>query len=184
MNRFGALAVDMPTKAIAKLADNGAAKYVSLDRSVSGLGHVESTTGDDAMLLQAGNASLDGSSIGVAILDSGISSKHQTLTGRVVYNRDFTGQGTTEDYYGHGTFVASMIVAPKGAYGGVAPGANLINFRVLDSNGLGKTSAVLSARCNTHVSQHVQHPRREHESRHDRRRLLQSDAICRRAQVG
>src|SRR6185369_3651931 len=145
MNRLGALVVDMPTKAIAKLAESGNAKYISIDRSVSGLGHVEATTGADAMLSQAGNAGLDGSSIGVAVLDSGISSKHQALVNRVAFSKDFTGQGTTDDYYGHGTFVASMIAAPAGSYGGVAPGAKLINFRVLDSNGVGKTSAVLSA---------------------------------------
>jgi hypothetical protein len=55
----------MPAKAIAKLAQSGSAKYVSLDRNVSGLGHVESTTGEDAMLAQSGNANLDGSSIGI-----------------------------------------------------------------------------------------------------------------------
>jgi subtilisin family serine protease len=77
----------------------------------------------------------------LAILDSGISTNHQALQGRVVYSKDFTGQGTTEDYYGHGTFVASMIAADR-LVRRCRPGAKLINFRVLDSHGLGKTSAV------------------------------------------
>jgi len=131
--RFGALAVDMPTTAIEKLSSNGGTNYLSLDRSVGGLGHVEETTGDEAMLSQPGNAALDGSSIGVAVLDSGISSKQKSVNARVVYSKDFTGEGTTEDSYGHGTFVASMIVAKHGSYGGIAPGANLLNLRVLDS---------------------------------------------------
>src|SRR5207244_12419272 len=84
-------------------------------------------------------------SIGVAILDSGISSKHKSLAGQIVYNRDFTGEGTTEDLYGHGTFVASMIAAKHGSYGGIAPGANLVNFRVLNANGTGSMSALLAA---------------------------------------
>src|SRR5262249_38103912 len=71
--------------------------------------------------------------------------KHVSVASRVVFSKDFTGQGTTDDYYGHGTFVASMIAAPYGSYGGVAPGAKLVNFRVLDSQGLGTTSAVLNA---------------------------------------
>jgi hypothetical protein len=143
--RFGALTVDMPTKAIEKLADSGAANYLSLDRAMTGLGHVEQTTGDDAMLGQYGNAGFDGSSIGVAILDSGISTKYKSLAGSVVYSRDFTGEGTTDDPYGHGTFVASMIATKRGSYGGVAPGASLVNFRVLNSKGEGQVSWLLSA---------------------------------------
>jgi serine protease AprX len=143
MARFGTLAVDIPTKAVEKIAATG--NYLSLDRRIDGLGHVEATTGDDAMVAQSGNASMDGSSIGVAVLDSGISSKIKGLSNRVVYSKDFTGEGTTEDQYGHGTFVASMIATPYGSYGGVAPGANLINFRVLNSKGTGSMSALLAA---------------------------------------
>ena len=40
--------------------------------------------------------------------------------------QDFTGEGTTEDPYGHGTFVAGMIASQRGSYGGIATGANLI----------------------------------------------------------
>ncbi|HSV21619.1 MAG TPA: S8 family serine peptidase, partial [Xanthobacteraceae bacterium] len=143
MAQFGTLAVDIPTKAIEKIAATG--NYLSLDRRIDGLGHVEATTGDDAMLAQAGNSSLDGSSIGVAVLDSGVSSRVKALSNRIVYSRDFTGEGTTEDPYGHGTFVASMVVSPYGSYGGVAPAANLVNFRVLNSKGTGSMSALLAA---------------------------------------
>ncbi len=145
MPQFGALAVDVPTQAIEKLAANKTTNYLSLDRPLAGLGHVEETTGDAVMLSQSGNASLDGSNIGVAVLDSGISSKHKSLAGRIVYSKDFTGEGTTEDPYGHGTFVAGMIASQRGSYGGIATGANLINFRVLDANGTGRLSALLSA---------------------------------------
>jgi serine protease AprX len=145
MPQFGALAVDLPTKAIEKLAADGTTNYLSLDRPVAGLGHVEETTGDEVMLSQPGNSALDGSSIGVAVLDSGISSRHKSLNGRIVYSRDFTGEGTTDDPYGHGTFVAGMIASKHGSYGGIAPGAKLINFRVLDGDGTGRLSALLSA---------------------------------------
>jgi serine protease AprX len=143
MPRFGALALDIPTKAIEKIADSG--NYLSLDRPINGLGHVEATTGDQAMLAQPGNSSLDGSSVGVAVLDSGISTKTKALAGQIVYSRDFTGEGTTEDPYGHGTFVAGMIASRHDSYGGIAQGASLLNFRVLNSEGRGSLSALLAA---------------------------------------
>jgi hypothetical protein len=79
----------MPTSAIQKLADSDAANYLSLDRKISGLGQVETTTGDAAMLSETGNSLLDGSGIGVAVLDSGISKKQRSLSGALVFSRDF-----------------------------------------------------------------------------------------------
>src|SRR6185436_15671697 len=141
--RFGTIVVEVPAGAISTLGASNATNYLSLDRPVGGLGHVETTTGEDAML--AKYAGTDGSGIGVAVLDSGISAKQKSLMGRIVLSRDFTGEGTTDDQYGHGTFVASMIAAKQGPYGGVATAANLINFRVLDSQGRGSMSALLNA---------------------------------------
>src|ERR1044072_173453 len=141
--RFGSLAVELPAGAIAELAASGATRYVSLDRPPNGLGHVETTTGTTAMLKK--NVGNDGTGIGVVVVDSGISARQKALAGRIVFSRDFTGEGTTDDRYGHGTFVASMIAAKQGSYGGIATGANLINFRVLNSQGAGTTSALLNA---------------------------------------
>jgi subtilisin family serine protease/acetyltransferase-like isoleucine patch superfamily enzyme len=141
--RFGTIAVEAPAAAVSALAANTTTNYLSLDRQVNGLGHVENTTGDTAML--ANYPGTDGSGIGVAVVDSGISPKQKSLAGRIIYSRDFTGEGTTDDRYGHGTFVASMIAAKQGSYGGVATAANLLNLRVLDSEGRGSVSATLYA---------------------------------------
>src|SRR5207237_7548027 len=66
-----------------------------------------------------------------------------------VYTQDFTGEGTTEDLYGHGTYVAALAAGKDSdnadLYSGAAPGANLINLRVLNAHGTGTLSAVLSA---------------------------------------
>ena len=92
---------------------------------------------------------VDGAGVGVAILDSGISN-HPALAGRVVVNVDFTNsKGTGADSYGHGTHVAGIVAAqsaknPEGAQG-MAPGAHLINLRVLDATGAGKASDVIEA---------------------------------------
>jgi hypothetical protein len=52
------------------------------------------------------------------------------------------------DPYGHGTHVAGIIAASgessKHAYTGVAPGARLVNVRVLDENGGGTTTGVIA----------------------------------------
>jgi len=126
------------------------------------------------MLAQTGNSGLDGSSVGIAILDSGISKTHHTVSGRVVYSQDFTGEGRTDDPYGHGTFVAAMAAGKdtdyNGTYSGVATAAQLVNLRVLDSQGRGTASAVLSALDVVMAKRAIYNiPRRQHEPGHSGR---------------
>src|SRR6185369_7114068 len=90
--------------------------YISLDRDAQPMGHLSLTTGADQTRSTGGgnnNNSLDGTGIGIAIVDSGIDTEHHSFLGRsnnvrVVYNRDFTDEGRTDDPYGHGTHVASL----------------------------------------------------------------------------
>src|SRR5260370_30330417 len=97
---------------------------------------------------------LDGSGIGVAVIDSGIAD-HQDLksTGRRVrFSVNFVPtESTTDDEFGHGTHIAGIIAgngeiwsdgAGNDAVRGMAPGASLINLRVLDSTGAGSDSKV------------------------------------------
>jgi len=96
-----------------------------------------------------------GAGVGIAILDSGIYATHKAFlnrTGtasRVVFSKDFTGEKRTDDPFGHGTHVASLAAGngqiSNGAYTGIAPDANLINLRVLDSLGVGSSSGILNA---------------------------------------
>ena len=91
---------------------------------------------------------VDGSGIGVATIDSGISAEHETIaTGRVVHWMDFvTHQDVPYDDYGHGTHVAGIIAASDSGDGrGVAPGADLIVLKALDGTGSGKVSDVIAA---------------------------------------
>ena len=95
---------------------------------------------------------VDGRGIGVAIIDSGIA-PHSALANRVVANVSFvTGDPQLTDAFGHGTHVAGIIagnpspaagVAPE-YIGGIAPGANLVNVRVLGADGSGFTSDVIN----------------------------------------
>jgi len=89
----------------------------------------------------------DGTGIGIAILDSGVAPMAD-FGRRIVYSQYFNGPSSTDDF-GHGTHVAG-IAAGNGAnsggqYKGIAPNANIINLRVLDSNGGSTDSIVISA---------------------------------------
>lgn len=90
---------------------------------------------------------LDGKGVRVAVLDTGADTTHPDLSGRVVAQKDFTWDEDPKDFNGHGTHVASTIAgggeASGGRYKGVAPGAELLNGKVLDGGGSGYISWIL-----------------------------------------
>src|SRR4030095_12148978 len=94
-----------------------------------------------------------GCDVGMTGFDSGIDADHTSFNDgsnpRVIASQDFTGEGRTDDPYGHGTHVASIGAGhgrdSSGDYLGIAPNANIINLRVLNSEGVGSTSWLLSA---------------------------------------
>ncbi|MEP6783572.1 MAG: S8 family serine peptidase, partial [Acidobacteriota bacterium] len=95
---------------------------------------------------------VNGSGIGVAVIDSGIGD-HPALANRVVASVDFTDRhGHAVDFYGHGTHIAGIIAARsynntklEGTDSGMAPAAHLINLKVLDSTGSGEAADVIEA---------------------------------------
>ena len=141
----------IPVAALAGIAHNPNVAYISPDRMVSPtLDYASGTIGAQT----AFSSGWTGSGVGVAVIDSGIANQTDLLN-RIVYSQSFVPKvSTTIDQYGHGTHVAG-IVAGNGAastgtlyfktFRGVAPKANLINLRVLDANGAGTDSAVISA---------------------------------------
>ncbi|WP_424535190.1 S8 family peptidase [Sphaerisporangium viridialbum] len=95
----------------------------------------------------AWTAGYDGSGTTVAVLDTGIDSGHPDLAGKVADARDFTGTDGPGDRHGHGTHVADTIAGSGAASGGrlkgVAPGATLLNGRVLGEDGSGSLSGII-----------------------------------------
>lgn len=92
---------------------------------------------------------IDGTGVVVAVLDSGIDKNHPDLAGKVVGEVNFVdSERTTDDLLGHGTAVAGIIAgsgtASGGRYTGVAPGASLLNVRVIDSKGSGQISDIIA----------------------------------------
>jgi Subtilase family len=82
-----------------------------------------------------------GAGVDAYVMDSGILATHSQFAGRVRMGLDVFG-GTGTDCNGHGSHVAGTLA---GSTYGVAPQASLVSVRVLDCNGSGTVSNVISA---------------------------------------
>ena len=116
------------------------------------------TTGARAVQTALG---FTGAGVGVAVIDSGISTCHDDLTNRtsqlypygdqrVSAFVDFVnGQTAPYDDDGHGTHVAGIIAGngydSNGLKSGSAPDASLVVLKVLDANGQGTISNIIAA---------------------------------------
>jgi serine protease AprX len=102
-----------------------------------------------------------GTGIGIAVIDSGIASWHDDMTGvsglsqpygqqRVAKFVDFVnGQTQPYDDNGHGTHVSGIIAGngfdSTGWRAGIAPNASIISLKVLDANGRGTIGSMIAA---------------------------------------
>jgi len=109
--------------------------------------------GSDGLLGLNSVSGVTGQGVVVAVVDSGIDTTHPALAKKVVAAVSFvSGDPSTDDAYGHGTHVAGIIAglgAPAARVtslyrGGIAPGAQLVNVRVLGEDGTGLTSDVIA----------------------------------------
>jgi subtilisin family serine protease len=99
-------------------------------------------------------ATARGRGVVVAVLDSGIDRDHPAVRGHVLPGYDFVDSdgdpaeerndwdddldGAVDEGYGHGTFVAGLLLA-------VAPDAEVLPLRVLDDEGRGSASSIAAA---------------------------------------
>jgi thermitase len=75
----------------------------------------------------------------IAVLDTGIDTKHEDLAGKVVKSVSFTKSATASDALGHGTHIAGIIAATANngiGIAGFAPNARLLNVKIADDNGM------------------------------------------------
>jgi serine protease AprX len=146
---LGILVARVPDRSLHQLAASRGVLSVSVDRPVQGtMERTAATVGARWVRQELG---LDGSGIGIALIDSGVTASHDDLDPeRIVHFADFVNFRTGHyDDYGHGTHVAGIIAGngrdSNGARVGVAPGANLIVLKALDGAGFGYSSNVIAA---------------------------------------
>ena len=109
---------------------------------------------DTTLQLDTAHDYSQGLGVKVAVLDTGVDPTAPALQGRLTggydyidddstptdvrMNVDSNGNGTVDDAYGHGTFVAGLVAL-------VAPDALIMPYRVLDSDGVGNVYVVAQA---------------------------------------
>ena len=151
----------VPNGQLRQLAHSPAVASIHWDRPAAGHMNRAAVTVGARDVQQ--NMGYDGAGVGVAVIDSGITSWHDDLTyqgwnwkvrvvngQRVAAFVDFVnGRTTPYDDYGHGTHVAGIIMGngydTRGARAGIAPAAHLVSLKVLDDHGAGYISNVIAA---------------------------------------
>src|SRR5258705_153600 len=156
----GGVVLEATTAQLDALRDEPAVEHLSGDLPVADFMTVskQATLANQVYAGKAGGLlglggipGLTGQGAVVAVLDSGISA-HKALTGKILASVSMIAGEPTTDEYGHGTHIAGIITG-TGTYaagvttqytGGIAPGAQVVNVRVLGDDGVGNTSDVIA----------------------------------------
>jgi serine protease AprX len=158
---FNGQVAEVPNARLRNLADHPSVVRIIWDRPMAGeMNRVAVTVG--ARVIQD-SLGYTGAGIGVAVIDSGVTSWHNDLTykgtssavksaggQRVTAFVDFvSNHAAAYDDNGHGTHVSGIIAGngydTRGARAGIAPSAHLVSLKVLDREGRGVISDVIAA---------------------------------------
>jgi serine protease AprX len=153
------LILELPNRLLKQVSDQPGVLTVHFDRPIKSHNYRTAIT-VGARTVQD-TLGYNGSGIGIAIIDSGITSWHDDLTNltsklfpygnqRVSKFVDFVnGRALPYDDNGHGSHVAGIIAGngrdSLGEKAGIAPGASLVSLKVLDANGQGTISNIIAA---------------------------------------
>jgi serine protease AprX len=160
LNLIDGYVLEVPDTAIDQVAAQASVKSAHFDRPIWAADYL-STHATAADVVQD-TLGYRGRGIGVAVIDSGITSWHDDLTGgrsaktypygnqRVTKFVDFVGRVPQPyDDHGHGSHVAGIILGngydSNGKQVGMAPEASLVALKVLDKDGKGTISNIIAA---------------------------------------
>ena len=156
-------AIRIPALSLEALAVEENVDWLSVDDTVS-FTSVASRSAANVPAAGSINAGYSGSSVGIAVLDTGVA-LHTDLAAQIVqysflngrYPRPERDDGKIvslrdqprQDLFGHGTHVAGILVGngedSNNDYTGSASGATVLSLQVLDQNGGGSMSDVMAA---------------------------------------
>ena len=153
------VALDLPNNVLKKLAAHPNTFRLHYDREIKTHNFRTSVTVGARVVQEA--FGYTGAGIGIAVIDSGISTFHDDLTStsstlfpygnqRVKKFVDFVnGRPLPYDDNGHGTHVAGIIAGngydSRGEKAGIAPRATIVSLKVLDADGKGTISNIIAA---------------------------------------
>lgn len=143
------IACNLDTEAIYRLANNPDIEFISFDVKVYALLDVSVPTMEARFPHDQGYR---GAGVTIAVIDTGVA-PHYDLTrpvNRIIGFKDFVNNKTSPyDDNGHGTHVAGIIAgngySSRGLYTGIAPEANILGIKALNSKGSGNMSDIIAA---------------------------------------
>src|SRR5262245_22696091 len=159
LDLINGVVLDVPNGVLKQLASHPSVFRVHYDRPLEKSNYRTAVTVGARTVQES--LGYTGAGIGVAVIDSGISSWHDDLTNnssklypygnqRVSKFVDFVaGRTLPYDDNGHGTHVAGIIAGngydSKGEKAGIAPKASIVSLKVLDADGKGTISNIIAA---------------------------------------
>lgn len=138
----------IPEKHIETLLRNDLIKNIYTDSIVTTMGYYQPLPSNvvSAPIVWEANKNT-GNGVGVAVLDTGVY-PHKDIQNLVAFKDFVNNKSNPYDDNGHGTHVAGLVSGngslSEGHYKGVAPKANIIGVKVLDSSEKGYISNVIS----------------------------------------
>ena len=140
------IATCLSTSQIYNFANQNFVDYIAQNSCVLAQNYVSRN------IIQVDNLKADGSSVCVAIVDTGISNHFDFVIGknRVIKFVDLVNQKQNPyDDNGHGTFVAGVLAGSGlmsfGKYKGFAPSCNIVSIKALDKKGEANAIKILDA---------------------------------------